>query len=144
MGEREVGREREGTGTGTLLYHTPGVCVQEGGGWGGAVNGLTVAVTFHLEKVCPRCTLVGGSNKVKDKVSKNKAKTQQNNNKKQHTHTHPHTRVRTHTRTHTHIERMCVCVCVCVHVFVSVFVSVFVCAFVCFFWGEGGAGIDRD
>ena len=27
---------------------------------GGAINSLTVVVTFHLEKVCQSCTLVGG------------------------------------------------------------------------------------
>ena len=112
-----------------FIVSTPRVYVQGrgggGGGVGGAVNSLTVVVTFHLEKVCQRCTLVGGSNKVKGKVSKNKKqkqkrkKTPKSNTPtptyaRKHarahahacTHTHTHTRAHTHTharaRAHTH------------------------------------------
>ena len=79
-----------------------------GGGWGGgrgAVNSLTVVVTFHLENVCQRCTLVGGSNKVKDKVSKTK-KAHKKHQKATYPHprTHACTRAHTHARTRTHLH----------------------------------------
>ena len=38
-----------------IVSNTWGVCTR-----GGAINSLTVVVTFHLEKVCQSCTLVRG------------------------------------------------------------------------------------
>ena len=100
-GEREGGREGEGererergTRTRTLYCIKHLGCMYKGG----AINSLTVVVTFHLEKVCQSCTLVEGSNKVKDKVSKKTPKNQKHEKQKA---THPHTYASTRARTHT-------------------------------------------
>ena len=61
-GEGDGEGEREGGGRGERERTRTLYCIKHLGCMykGGAVNSLTVVVTFHLEKVCQRCTLVGG------------------------------------------------------------------------------------
>ena len=61
-GGRERERERELELELFIVSNTWGVCTRGGGG-GGAINSLTVVVTFHSEKVCQSCKLVGGATK---------------------------------------------------------------------------------
>ena len=56
MGNEEENKKEGGGGTRTLYCIKHLGCMYKGG----AINSLTVVVTFHLEKVCQSCTLVGG------------------------------------------------------------------------------------